>query len=563
MALPLEDILEGKYEILDKIAEGGMGALYKVRHKLLEEVRVIKVLRAQMADREDLRHRLMQEAKTAIRLQHPNIARLYDLAVANDGTAYVVMEFIDGVGLDSLLAASGPPSLDLSVEIGQQALKALDYLHETGFIHRDISPDNLMLTRDFQGAPRVKLIDLGIAKDLAEKSGVTAAGTFLGKVKYSPPELFKDADGARMLDQRSDNYSLGVTLYELVTGKYPFQGESFEELAAGHLFHPPCEFDKSDPDGLVPEALREVIQRALEKDPERRPASAGEFSGLLSRFATGETDLIAELEDRLEKTTRFLAESRDYRSAGSTQDHINEQFGLKTTDMTRATPASGGSGEEPAPGPVAVSPSPSAPARPSLWKKAAMVSLAAIPLAALATWWTLRAPANEEGASDLGGLLVEQAERFDPEDTVDIVEAPLVPILDPQSPEPATDSGPVDTPASEATEPPASQDEEADPAPAQPAVLLTAGPDVVEPKLLELLEPPYPKPDRNPIIVTVSALVGADGRVLTATVKSGPSFKRRFREAAVAVVEQAAFEPASREGVPGKMWTDVEVTFNP
>ena len=164
--LPLSQI-EGKYEILEKIREGGMGAIYKVRHRLLDEIRVVKVMRPQIADSEDQQRRFLREARAAIRLRHPNIAQLYDFAVEADGIAYMVMEFIDGVTLQEMLAKNGPPPLDLTLEIARQSLEALGYLHAHGYVHRDVSPDNLMLTQDVDGQPQVKLIDLGIAKDLA------------------------------------------------------------------------------------------------------------------------------------------------------------------------------------------------------------------------------------------------------------------------------------------------------------------------------------------------------------------------------------------------------------
>ena len=180
MTLPLQKLLEGKYEILEKIGEGGIGSIYKVRHRLLDEIRVIKVLQPQAATKEDLQKRFLHEARIAIKLKHPNIAQLYDFAITDEGTAYIVMEYIDGVTLDAMSRASGPPSIELAIEISRQALAALSYLHAQHFVHRDVSPDNLMLTKTFEGRPLVKLIDLGIAKNLEGELGLTATGMFLG-----------------------------------------------------------------------------------------------------------------------------------------------------------------------------------------------------------------------------------------------------------------------------------------------------------------------------------------------------------------------------------------------
>ena len=162
----LSEQIDGKYEILEKLREGGMGAIYKVRHRLLDEVRVVKVIRSQADTVGEAADRFLREARAAIKLRHPNIAQLHDFAVADDGQAFIVMEYIDGWNLLEVLSGFGPPPISLTLEIARQSLKALGYLHRHKIVHRDVSPDNLMLTRDVDGHPLVKLIDLGIAKAL-------------------------------------------------------------------------------------------------------------------------------------------------------------------------------------------------------------------------------------------------------------------------------------------------------------------------------------------------------------------------------------------------------------
>jgi serine/threonine protein kinase len=163
----LERHLEGKYEILDKIKEGGMGAVYKVRHRFLDEIRVIKVIRPALQQSQELADRFLREARMAILLRHPSIAVLHDFAVSDDGQAFIVMEYIAGLTLEEVLISGGPPPLGLALEVASQALRAMGYLHRHGLVHRDVAPDNLMLTRGVDGEPLVKLIDLGIAKVLA------------------------------------------------------------------------------------------------------------------------------------------------------------------------------------------------------------------------------------------------------------------------------------------------------------------------------------------------------------------------------------------------------------
>src|SRR5512140_3333006 len=202
MSSTTSPIVEGKYEVLSKIREGGMGAIYLARHRLLNELRVIKVMRPHMADKESDRKRFLREAQTATRLKHPNIATLYDFAVEEDGALYMVLEFIDGINLKDLIGSCGVPPVPLAVEIARQSLAALGYLHRAQVVHRDISPDNLMLASDESGAPVVKLIDLGIARHLDASDAVTADGSFIGKLQYCSPEQLRLGAGAQGIDIR-------------------------------------------------------------------------------------------------------------------------------------------------------------------------------------------------------------------------------------------------------------------------------------------------------------------------------------------------------------------------
>ena len=265
--------LDSRFEILAKLGEGGMGCVYKVRHRDLDEVQIVKTLQAHLSSNEGLRERFVNEARRGMKLRHPHIAAVHDFAVCADGTGYIVMEYVNGLNLRDVLSAKGPLRLPLVGTIAVQTLDALGYLHSQKFVHRDISPDNLMLTQAPDGEPYVKLIDLGIAKSLDAGQTMTQTGQFLGKVSYASPEQF-----GGHVDGRSDLYSFGLVLYRLLTNQDAFVGDGYKELITAHLFQPPRRFEEAAPDVEVPEAVQRVIYRALEKDPDQRYADAYEFA---------------------------------------------------------------------------------------------------------------------------------------------------------------------------------------------------------------------------------------------------------------------------------------------
>ncbi len=319
-------LIEGKYEILGKIREGGMGTIYRVRHRLLDEIRVVKVLKPQALSNEEMKRRFIEEARTATRLKHPNIGTIHDFALDEEGKAYLVMEFIDGVNLADLLKRQGPPGIALSLEIAHQALLALGYLHRKNVVHRDIAPDNLMLSQDEDRKPVVKLIDLGIAKTLDRPGEMTSTGVFLGKLKYASPEQFGSLPTGEKLDGRCDLYALGVVLYELLTGVHPFVGESPSELLRAHLFDPPLAFSRTDPEGKVPPEVREALGKALQKRREDRFGSAEEFDREIVLFQQRFSH-----PDDLDDTAQIISKLRGIAPSASeptpsVQDRLDRQF---------------------------------------------------------------------------------------------------------------------------------------------------------------------------------------------------------------------------------------------
>ncbi|MCG8463025.1 MAG: protein kinase [Holophagales bacterium] len=279
--------IEEKYDILAKLGEGGMGSVYKARHKLLDELRVIKTIKPQLRSDSDLQNRFLREAQVAAKMSHPNIATLHDFAFTGDGTAYIVMQHVDGHNLREYQRQGGKLSVEDVVEIGCQSLDALGYLHSKSFVHRDISTDNLMIGWPTE-RPHVTLIDLGLAKSLEGSDWRTKTGMVVGKVRYISPEQLNSGVSGVEVDARSDLYSFGVVLYELLTGEYPITGADDMSLIAGHLYRPPRPFEETDPDSSIPTGLRTVVMKALEKKPEYRYAAAADFAAALRAAESGE-----------------------------------------------------------------------------------------------------------------------------------------------------------------------------------------------------------------------------------------------------------------------------------
>jgi len=251
----------GRYEVLEEIGSGAMGAVFKARDPMMDREVAVKTIHASaligpMADQ--YRERFTREARAAGRLAHPGIVTVFDAGVEGD-TPYLVMEFVPGRTLESVLSSGEHFPLDMVYEIGQQLAEALAYAHANGVIHRDIKPANIQLT----GTPeRAKIMDFGVAK-LAQAQ-VTSTGTLLGTPAYMAPEQFTGMP----IDGRSDLFSLGVILYWLATGDKPFTGDTITAVSYKIVHTEPIAPRQLNPG--VPAALEAVILKCLAKDPAAR-----------------------------------------------------------------------------------------------------------------------------------------------------------------------------------------------------------------------------------------------------------------------------------------------------
>jgi eukaryotic-like serine/threonine-protein kinase len=277
-------LLDGKYQIIDRLGVGGMGEIFKVRHIHLNELRVIKIMRPNVAQDDQGLQRFLQEARTSTMIKHKNLAMLYDFAQLEDGSYYMVWEFIDGTNIQKWIATNGPVPPRLTVEIAIQALHGLEHLHSMDLIHRDISPENIMLSQDQKGKLVVKVIDFGIAKQLAEGEGgqgLTQTGMFLGKLKYASPEQAGFLKEGEHLDPRSDLYSFGIVLYEMLAGRAPFQATNPHGYILKHVTEKPAPIHELNPNVKVPAHLESVIMRSLEKSRDARYETADDFAKVL------------------------------------------------------------------------------------------------------------------------------------------------------------------------------------------------------------------------------------------------------------------------------------------
>jgi serine/threonine protein kinase/beta-lactam-binding protein with PASTA domain len=267
-------LFDGRYQVVRKLGAGGMANVYLAEDQELGRRVAIKILNDRHAGDEQFVERFRREAKNAAALSHPNIVSIYDRGEA-EGTYYIAMEFLEGRSLKELIVQRGPAPITVTIEYVRQILSALRFAHRHGIVHRDIKPHNVLV--DSEG--RVKVTDFGIAR--AGTSEMTEAGSIVGTAQYLSPEQARGTD----VDQRSDLYSLGVVLYELLTGTLPFTGDTPVEIAMKHLSAVPESPSARRAD--VPRDLDLIVTRALAKDPGDRYQSAEEMDADLERFARG------------------------------------------------------------------------------------------------------------------------------------------------------------------------------------------------------------------------------------------------------------------------------------
>ncbi len=273
----------GSYTIERELGRGGMGAVYAAVHTLLGRRAAVKVLLAELSRDQAQVQRFFNEARAATAIKHPSIVEIYDFGWAADGSAYIVMELMDGEPLSARLKRIGRLSVAQAATIARQAATALAAAHRAGIVHRDLKPDNVFLVPDEEvaGGERVKLLDFGIAKLAAPGAASrTTTGAIMGTPLYMSPE---QCEGARAVDHRTDLYALGCVLFEMVAGRVPFISDGVGGLIGMHLHVPPPRLRELAPD--APAELEAIVARLLAKTPDDRYQTADEVAAALARVA--------------------------------------------------------------------------------------------------------------------------------------------------------------------------------------------------------------------------------------------------------------------------------------
>ena len=283
-------VYDERYKLIRKLGSGGMADVYLAEDQELGRRVAIKILNDRHGTDQQFVERFRREAKNAAGLSHPNVVSIYDRGEA-EGSYYIAMEYLDGRTLKELLVRNGPPPVPIAIDYARQILSAIGFAHQNGIVHRDIKPHNVVVGRD----GRLKVTDFGISR--AGTSQMTEAGSIIGTAQYLSPE---QARGAQV-DNRSDIYSVGVVLYELLTGEVPFTGDTPVEIAMKHLSQAPQRPSELRPG--IPHDIDSITLRALAKDPEDRYASAEEMDAELARVARG----LAVSRETEEAATSVLA----------------------------------------------------------------------------------------------------------------------------------------------------------------------------------------------------------------------------------------------------------------
>jgi eukaryotic-like serine/threonine-protein kinase len=346
--------IAGRYRLLRQVGEGGMGTVYEAEQTLGSSRRAVavKLLRPEWSHDPSVKARFHREAATVARLEHFNTVRIYDFGAMEDGTLFIVMEFLQGRSLQSVLEDQGALPAERVQHIVTQAAASLDEAHRLGIVHRDLKPDNFLLLDNYASQRDVlKLVDFGIAKGDATPGGsttkLTEFGAFVGTPGYMSPEQFIGGGAS----PQSDIYSLAITTYQMLAGRLPFEAESVMQWAQAHLNASPPALEPQNARGPIPEAMRAAVSRALSKSPSHRQGTAIEFARELSGAviddavrSTAKAPSAAPLLPALDGPGAESPRAEPARAAGPAPTFVQGAGGMKTAPMTELPDVAGQGG---------------------------------------------------------------------------------------------------------------------------------------------------------------------------------------------------------------------------
>ncbi|MEE9383287.1 MAG: serine/threonine-protein kinase [Nannocystaceae bacterium] len=276
------ELLAGRYKIVRRISTGGMGEVYLAEHIEIEKHVALKLLGKNFAERADLVERFVAEARVTSRIKHPNVIDITDFGRTGSGVPFFAMEYLEGEELVELIEREAPLAWQRALKLAMQSCEGLRAAHQVGVIHRDIKPENCYLVQDASGEETIKILDFGIAKSdrIPTEQSTTLQGLLIGTAAYMSPEQAR----GRSTDARSDLYSLGIILYEMLVGQVPFVADDAMDVLSQHLRDCPPRLSQVDPLAVFPDGLEDLVLKALEKDPKQRYESAAAFADAMGCF---------------------------------------------------------------------------------------------------------------------------------------------------------------------------------------------------------------------------------------------------------------------------------------
>jgi serine/threonine-protein kinase len=317
-------VIADRYEIASVLAKGGMGVVYKAKHCYMDRDIAVKMLPEHLTGDPEIIARFKQEAQLISKVKNSHTVTLYDFGVTETGQAYLVMDLIDGISLRALLKKEGPLPIGRAQHIFQQALTALQAAHENKVVHKDIKPENIMLTHKFDEDDWVQLVDFGIAS-FSENNKFDYADLLKAGVIGSPPYMSPEqCQKSTKIDERSDLYSLAIVIFEALTGKLPYEAKSSQQMIESHLAGEPALLQDKRADLNVCIELTQVLRKAMEKNPDNRHQSASEFAQDLNRAIKSDSTKLMSLKHR----TEFFQKNSHEPLSDTSSDKKGSLFGI-------------------------------------------------------------------------------------------------------------------------------------------------------------------------------------------------------------------------------------------